>query len=77
MIKQPEISIKYSYSFKNDMDPAHLAEFNSLSSGSATHVRAYEEANCGMGKTWVGPPFVIATKNASGNTVYKLKWRSN
>lgn len=77
MIKQPEISIKYSYSFKHDMEPAHLAEFNTLSSGGSSYVRAYEEANCGMGKTWVGPPVIIASKNASGHTVYKLKWRSN
>ena len=77
MLNKPEISIKYCYSFKHDMDPAHLAEFNSLSTGGTSYVRAYEEANCGMGGTWVGPPMVIASRNPRGNTVYRLKWRPN
>lgn len=75
-LKMPEINIKYVYSFKNDMDPAHLAEFNTLSTSNSTqYLTIYEEENVATGSTWAGAPFVISSKNSKGNTVYRLKWR--
>lgn len=77
MIKLPEVSIKYAYSFKRDLDPAHLAEFNTLSSeyDSSSALRTYEPSMVGMGPTWAGAPFVVSAKDAKGHTVYKLKFR--
>lgn len=77
LLKRPEPSIKYSYSIKRDFDPAHLAEFNTLSASysSAIPVRVYEENHLGVGSTWVGAPFVVTTRNAKGQTAYMLKWR--
>ena len=78
-LRMPELSIKFSFSFKNDMDPIHLSEFNGLvnHTGSGSIVNAYEPDGLGMGRTWVGPPVVTVTKNARGNTIYKLKYYSN
>jgi hypothetical protein len=77
MTKMPELNIKYVYSFKRDLDPTHLAEFNALSSNyaNAQYLKTYEDKNLGMGQTWAGAPFVISGKNAKGNLVYKLKFR--
>lgn len=77
MTKMPEISIKYVYSFKRDLDPAHLAEFNTLSSeyNASNALRSYEPSLLGMGPTWSGAPFVVTGKNGKGNTIYKLKFR--
>ena len=78
MLKVPGPSIKYAYSIKRDFDPTHLAEFNTLSSNysNAKPTRVYEEKHLGVGSTWVGAPFIITTKNAKGEKVYMLKWRS-
>lgn len=77
MTKMPEISIKYAYSFKRDLDPTNLAEFNTLSSnyGAANSLRTYEPSLLGMGPTWAGAPFIVVGKNGKGNTIYKLKFR--
>lgn len=77
MTKMPEISIKYVYSFKRDLDPAHLAEFNALSSeyDASNALRTYEPSLLGMGPTWSGAPFVVIGKNGKGRTIYKLKFR--
>lgn len=77
VLKMPEINIKYVYSIKRDLDPTHLAEFNTLSSdySSASYAKNYEPDNLSFGRTWVGAPFVISAKNASGNVIYKLKFR--
>lgn len=77
-VKKPELSIKYSYSFKNDLDPAHLAEFNTLSINSYSNTApVYDENTLSSGTTWVQAPFVDTSKKANGNTVYKLKWYTN
>lgn len=77
MTKMPEISIKYVYSFKRDLDPTNLAEFNTLSSNydASNALRTYEPSLLGMGPTWSGAPFVVTGKNGKGHTIYKLKFR--
>ena len=77
ILKLPEPSLKYAYSIKRDFDPAHLAEFNSLSSSSssASSVSIYDENRLGVGGTWVGAPFVVSSRNARGGLTYLLRWR--
>lgn len=72
-ISVPEISIQYAYSFKKDMDPIILAEFNRNSQGDGfSYVKAYNENTLHATQTIVGSPFVD-TEN--GGYTYKLRFR--
>ena len=87
-LKQPSISINYAYSFRKDMDPAILAEFNrnSENGGNWNYLPLYSPLSGKDGDsnrvqtsdiitnypTNVGAPFIDTTD--SGKT-YKLRWR--
>jgi len=75
----PEISVPYTYSWKEDFNPVSLAEFNKngLSSGQNTfdYISTYEPELLTTGKTFTGSPFVETSKNAGGDYIFKLRFR--
>jgi hypothetical protein len=71
-IKTPSLSIQYAYSFKEDMNPLALAEFNGNSSGDFTYVPVYNENTFRCNSTLVGPPFIDTD---DGGTTYKIRFR--
>lgn len=75
IVNNPEYSITYQYSFKEDFNPLALAEFNVNSGGGGfTYKNIYEPALASTGRTFSGSPF-IDTVNKNGNYVYKLRFR--
>ena len=77
----PELSVNYSYIYKEDLSPVALMEFNEnagvSSSGSSTHVKNYETEFGHSGKTWVGTPFVYSYNYNDGLQTcqgFKLGW---
>lgn len=72
-VSVPEISIQYDYSFKKDMDPIILAEFNKNSKGDGfKFVKPYNENTLHATQSIQGSPFVD-TQN--GGYTYKLRFR--
>lgn len=79
LLKMPEFSIKYEYSWKEDMVPTSLAEFNLNSAKQSTYKYAniYEPDILSTGKTFVNAPFVqtVIDKN-TGKYEFKLRFRN-
>mgnify|MGYP007069836232 CR=1 FL=1 len=77
-IATPEVSIQYAYSFKKDMDPVCLAEFNrnSQAGGSWAYVKPYNENILHSAPTIVGPPFIdVSSAQEDGSVTYRLRFR--
>ncbi len=77
VLSNPELSINYSYSFKEDFDPVALAEFNELCATTAKKSKArvnYDKSHASMGSTRTGAPYIDSV-NVNGRKVFKLKWR--
>lgn len=77
ILSKPEMTINYSYSFKEDFDPIALVEFNELSTPEAKGSKAramYDASHGSMGSTFVGAPYIVRDK-IGDRTIYKLKWR--
>lgn len=77
VLGNPEMSINYSYSFKEDFDPIALAEFNELCAVKASQSVArknYDGNHASMGSTLVGAPYIDSVK-VDGRKFFKLKWR--
>lgn len=75
MVQNPEYSITYQYSFKEDFNPLALAEFNMNSkNGGFVYSKIYEPSLLSTGKTFSGSPF-IDTVNNNGEYCYKLRFR--
>lgn len=77
LVSNPEMSINYSYSFKEDFDPISLAEFNELCATKASKSKSrknYDSEHASMGSTLVGAPYIDAV-TVDGRKVFKLKWR--
>lgn len=77
----PELSINYSYIYKEDLSPVALMEFNENAgvsrSGFASHVKNYETSFGHSGKTWVGTPFIYSYNYNGGLQTcqgFKLGW---
>lgn len=81
-VSYPEVSVTYSYIYKEDLSPLSLVEFNH-DAGDASlgynYIKNYTPTLGHSGKTWVGVPFVSAftynsgvKSNAKG---FKLRWR--
>lgn len=71
----PEIGIQYAYSFKKDMDPVCLAEFNRNSqggNGNWNYVKPYNANTLHSTRTIVGSPFIDTN---DGGYTYKLRFR--
>lgn len=78
VLSKPEMSINYSYSFKEDFDPIALVEFNELSTPEAKNRKAramYDESHGSMGSTFVGTPYIVRDTIGS-RTIFKLKWNN-
>lgn len=74
-IKNPEYSITYQYSFKEDFNPLALAEFNmNCKDGSFVYKNIYEPILASTGRSFSGAPF-IDTVNVNGEYRYKLRFR--
>lgn len=71
-IHTPEVQIQYAYSFKDDMNPLALAEFNRNSPNTFSYVPIYNENTFKCNGSIVGPPF-IDTEDAG--VTYKLRFR--
>lgn len=71
----PNFSINYAFSIKEDFNPLALAEFNANSSSDLTYRRTYEPALYTTGRTLSGAPFIETVLDASGQYVYKLRFR--
>lgn len=73
-LKLPEINIQYAYSFKEDMNPLALAEFNNNSAhdGNYTFAPAYNEKTLRGDISMVGAPF-ISTED--GGYTFKLRFQ--
>lgn len=88
MVKTPEVTIQYAYSFKRDMDPVILAEFNrnSLSGKNWEYIPIHSKEDIGPYNTIVGPPFIDRYVEGStddnpnpnaGAVHYKLRFRKS
>lgn len=78
ILKMPEYSIKYEYSWKEDMVPTTLAEFNLNSSQQSKYIYAntYEPEILSTGKTFVNAPFVQTVIDKKTNKYeFKLRFR--
>lgn len=75
VLSNPEITITYQYSFKEDFSPLSLVEFNEHSNPSDyTYVPVISSDGYMVNTTWVGAPF-IETFNNDLVTPYTFKLR--
>lgn len=80
-VQFPELTVTYSYIYKEDLSPSALVEFNQDSNNkSYDYLVNYEPTVDHGGRTWVGVPFVESytydngvNTNAEG---FKLRWRA-
>ena len=74
MVKLPQFTINYTYSFKRDMDPLILAEFNrnSKSSGNFDWIPIHKSGEIIPYQSMVGAPFI---DTPDGGTTFKLRFR--
>lgn len=83
-VQLPEMSVTFSYIYKEDLSPMTLVEFNNDAGvGKATsvsYVPSYNERLGHSGKTWTGVPFVSSTWENNGITNnsygFKLRFKS-
>ena len=77
MVKTPDISIQYAYSFKRDMDPLILAEFNRNSQAGKdfSYIPIHLKGAEGPYGTMVGSPFIEYYTGQDGAATYKLRFR--
>lgn len=71
-IHTPEVQIQYAYSFKDDMNPLALAEFNRNSPNTFSYVPIYNENTFKCNGSIVGPPFI---DTEDSGVTYKLRFR--
>lgn len=82
-VQLPDMSVNFSYIYKEDLSPATLVEFNKdagLSDGlGATYLPTYNAKLGHSGKTWVGVPFVSSYNSNNGISPnaygFKLRFR--
>lgn len=74
-VKMPELNVNFAWSFKEDLMPVTLAEFNMNCSSDFVYKKNYYPETQNGGRSLSGAPFVSSSKDAYGNPVYKLKFR--
>lgn len=79
IVKMPENTVEYDYAWKDDMDPASLADFNYNSKLTSytnlpTHSSLYNPHILGPGYAFAGRPFLDIRKNSDGKYVIKLRY---
>lgn len=77
LVKVPEFQIKYEYSWKEDMVPTSLAEFNLNSMRESNYIAAktYEPELLSTGRTFVGSPYIETVRGRDNSYTYKLRFR--
>ena len=78
VIRNPELDIEYQYSFKEDMNPEALTEFNINAGvkGNQTYVPTFDPKLGHSGTTWVGAPYIeLVTNNTDPDCNYTFKLR--
>lgn len=77
-ITDPNFTQEYNFSFKEDMNPDTLIDFNHLTKGygSGDAMPEYDSKIGFTGKTWVGPPFIELDTGNDGKS-YRFKLRFN
>jgi hypothetical protein len=72
-VKMPTYSIAFNYARKDDYNPLHIAEFNSLCSDTNyEYIPNYNPDTLHINKSFVGPPFVDTN---DGSRLFRLKFR--
>jgi hypothetical protein len=72
-VKMPTYSIAFNYARKDDYNPLHIAEFNSLCSDTSyQYIPNYNPDTMHINKSFVGPPFVDTN---DGSRLFRLKFR--
>lgn len=77
-ISNPEYTISYKYSWKEDFNPLSLVEFNTHGWKRDWHyVNTYQDSVLGTGYTWAGMPFIETFRGnrKDGNLPYTFKLR--
>lgn len=81
LIQNPELTIQYMYSFKEDYNPMSMVEFNRnsriySSSSQLTYLPTFDSTLGHVGNTWVGAPFIeLVTNNSDAGCPYTYKLR--
>jgi hypothetical protein len=78
VVEAPRYDIRYQYSFKEDMNPESLIEFNLVAgvSGNMNYEPTYDPKLGHVGTTWVGAPYVeLITNNTDAECPYTFKLR--
>lgn len=78
IIENPKLDITYKFSFKEDMNPEALIEFNANSGvkKSQKYVPIYDPKLGHVGSTWVGAPYIeTVTDNTDPECPYTFKLR--
>lgn len=76
-ITNPEYNISYTYSFKEDLSPFSLAEFNMNSRDTKfVYRQIYNPTILSTGRTFTGVPFIDTVGVNDGDYVYKLRFRN-
>jgi hypothetical protein len=83
-IEPPKMDVTYKFSFKEDMNPEALIEFNMNAKvedyvknhGSMKYVPVFDSNLGHVGTTWVGAPYIeLVTKNTDKECPYTFKLR--
>ena len=82
-VQFPELSVTYGYTYKEDLSPVALIEFNKNSNiapgQSTTYVKNYNTQLGTCGPTWVGKPFIYSYmyNNGAEDNIqgFKLGWK--
>ena len=77
-ISNPEYTISYKYSWKEDFNPLSLVEFNTHGwNRNWEYIRSYQESVLGTGYTWAGTPFIetFRANNKENALPYTFKLR--
>lgn len=80
-VQLPDMSVQFSYIYKEDLSPATLVEFNRDAgledSSNVTYLPTYNAQLGHSGKTWAGVPFVSSfeTNNGINATSHGFKFR--
>lgn len=78
LIENQKYDVNYQYSFKEDMNPAALTEFNMNANigNSMSYVPIYDKKLGHAGTTWVGAPYIeVVTNNSEPECQFTFKLR--
>lgn len=83
-VEPPKMDVSYKFSFKEDMNPESLIEFNMnakvkdyiANNGNMKYMPVYDRKLGHVGTTWVGAPYIeLVTNNSDPECPYTFKLR--